>query len=89
MHTKRSNVRSSFARDPEDGEMTVVVEFDEVALVDGSDSQLSLDGRNEGRSLEECSRERFESTSECLLSGQSSVKSNDADVLLSCNGTRE
>ena len=73
MHAERSNVRSSFARDPEDGEMTVVVEFDEVALVDGSDSQLSLDGGNERRSLEECSGERFESPGEGLLPSQTSV----------------
>lgn len=78
-----TDVGSSLARDPEDGEVAVVVELDELALVDGSDSELTLDGRDEGRALEEGSGEGLEATSEGFLAGKGGVEADDADVLLS------
>jgi hypothetical protein len=57
VHTERSNVRSSLTRDPEDGEVTVIVEFNEFHVVNGSNAELSLDGRDERRALEESSGE--------------------------------
>lgn len=84
MDTQSPDVCSSFARYPEDGQVSVVVEFNEFARVDGSNSELTLDGGDERGSLEECSSEGFESSCEGFLSGQTSMQSNDADVLLSC-----
>lgn len=84
MHAKSPDVGSGLARDPEDGEVAVVVELDELALVDGSDTELTLDGRDEGRALEEGSGEGLEATGEGLLAGEGGVQADDADVLLSC-----
>ena len=79
-----TDVGSGLARDPEDGEVAVVVELDELALVDGAHAELALDGRDERRALEERSGERLEATGEGLLRGEGGVEANDADVLLSC-----
>jgi hypothetical protein len=53
MHTQRPNVRSGFARDPKDGEVSIIVEFEEAAFVDCADSELPFDGGDEGGPLEE------------------------------------
>lgn len=64
--------------------MSVVVEFNEFARVDGTDSELTLDSGDERRSLEEGSSEGFKSSGQGLLSGQTSMQSDDTDVLLPC-----
>lgn len=82
--TERSNVCSGFAADPEDTEVPVVVVLDHLALVDRSHSQLPLDGRDEGWSLEQSSGEGLQSSGKRLLAfGQFIVESDDTDVLLS------
>lgn len=88
MDAKRSNVGTGFAGDPEDGEVAVVVELDKLALVDGSHAELALDGRDEGRSLEESSGESLEASCEGLLGWESGVEADNADVFLSCKGGR-
>jgi hypothetical protein len=52
MHTESSDVGAGFAADPEHAQMPVVVKLVELALVDGTDTKLSLDGRNKRWSLE-------------------------------------
>jgi hypothetical protein len=44
MNAKGSDIGSSFTTDPEDTEMTIIVELDNFALVNGSNTELSLDG---------------------------------------------
>lgn len=56
-----TDVGTGFARDPEDAEVTVVVELDELGLVDGTDTELTLDSRDQGRTLEEGTSEGWES----------------------------
>jgi hypothetical protein len=80
-----SDVGSRLARNPKDAEVTVVVEFDELALVDRADSELTLDGRDEGRTLKKGAGESFEAASKGFLAGESGVEANDADVFLSCS----
>jgi len=60
VNTKSSNVGTGFTADPEDSEVTVIVEFDELTVVDGTDTKLTFDGRDERRSLEESSGEGFD-----------------------------
>lgn len=85
VHAERTDVRSRLARDPEDTEVAVVVELDQLAVVDRTDTELTLDGRNEGRSLEEGSGESFDRSREGLLGLDRCVKTKDADVLLTCS----
>ena len=44
MDAERSNVRARFARHPEDTQMPVIVEFDELAFMNRTNAKLSLDG---------------------------------------------
>lgn len=84
MHTECPDVRAGFAAHPEDSEMSVVVELVQLRLMDRPDAQLPLDGRDQGRSLEQGSCKGLEGSCElCLASRKSLVESNDADVLLS------
>jgi hypothetical protein len=67
VHAEGTDVGSSLARDPEDSKVTLVVELDELGLVDGANTELTLDGRDEGRALEEGSGEGLEAAGEGLL----------------------
>jgi hypothetical protein len=63
--------------------LTVVVEFEQLAFVDGPDTQLALDGGNEGRTLEEGTGEGLEGASELgLAAGQLVMQTQHADILL-------
>jgi len=44
MYAEGSDVCSSFAAHPEDSQMALIIEFIELAFVDGSDTKLPLDG---------------------------------------------
>jgi hypothetical protein len=81
--TECTDVSTSLARNPEDTELSLVVELVKLALVDGSDTELSLDGRDKRRALEESTGEGLEGAGELLLAtGELVVKSDDTDVLL-------
>ncbi|KAH3665433.1 hypothetical protein OGAPHI_003617 [Ogataea philodendri] len=54
MHTQSSHIGTSLAGSPENTQTTLVVELKELRVVNGSHSQLSLDSRNQRRSLEQC-----------------------------------
>lgn len=77
-----TDVGTGLARDPEDAEVAVVVELDELAVVDGTDAELTLDGGDEGRTLEEGSGEGLDGAGELLLRLEGAVETEDADVLL-------
>lgn len=84
MHAKRTDVCSSFAAHPENAQLPLVVKFVQFAFVDSSNTELSLDGGDEGRPLEEGTGENLQGTGElCLAAGELFVKSNDADILFS------
>lgn len=85
VHAEGSDVGASLAADPEDTEMTVVVELDKLGLVDGSDAELSLDGRDQGRSLEQGASKKLEDARKLgLAAGDLVVESHNRHVLLSC-----
>lgn len=86
MHAKRSNICSRLTADPENTKLPFIIELVKLALVDGSNAQLSLDGGNKRRALEEGTGESFESAGELSLSSRKFVvKPDDTHVLLSCS----
>jgi hypothetical protein len=84
MHTQSTDIGSSFAAHPEHAQLSLVVELVQLALVDGTDTELTLDGRNERWSLEESTGKGLEGARKLrLASGQLVVHANDADILFS------
>jgi len=84
VNTEGTDVGTSLAADPENTEVTVIVELDKLALVDGSDTELTLDGRDQRRTLEESTSKGLEGAGELgLAAGDLVVKSDNANVLLS------
>lgn len=84
VHAESTDVGSGLAADPEDTELPLIVKLVELALVDGSDTKLTLDGRNERRSLEESSGESLKGARKLrLASRQLVVKADDAHILFS------
>lgn len=61
VNAKGSNIGASFAGHPEDTEVTVVIEFEKLGVVNGPYTELSFDSRYEGRSLEERTGQGFKS----------------------------
>lgn len=53
VNAQGTDVGTGLAAHPEDGEVAVVVKLNQLRLVDCSDAQLALDGRDQRRSLEE------------------------------------
>ena len=83
VNAKSTDVGTSLAADPEDTKLPLVVELVELALVDGTDTELTLDGGDERGTLEESTSEGLESARELgLAAGQLVVETDDADVLL-------
>jgi hypothetical protein len=84
VHAKRTDVGSSLAADPEDTEVALIVEFVELGLVDGTDTELALDGGDQGWALEERAGEGLEGAGQLgLATGELVVETDDADVFLS------
>jgi hypothetical protein len=84
MHAKSTDVGSGLAADPEDTELPLIVKLVKLALVDSSDTELTLDGGNERGTLEQSSGERLKGTRKLRLASRKLVvHANDANVLLS------
>ena len=83
VHAQRPDVCAGLARHPEDAQVALIVELDQLALVDRPDTQLALDGRDQGRALEQRARQRLEGLGEGgLATGDGVVEPDDADVFL-------
>jgi len=82
MDTEGSNISSSFARNPEDSHVSLLVILDELALIDGSNSEFLLDSRDEWRSLEDSSSECLQSLLKLLYFVNLSMELDNGDVLL-------
>lgn len=78
------DIGTGLARDPEDAEVAVVVKLDELAVVNGADAELTLDGRDEGRALEQGAGQGLDRAAELLLRVEGAVEAEDADVFLAC-----
>jgi hypothetical protein len=83
MHAERPDIGTGLARHPEDTEVAVVVELDQLALVDRTDTELALDGRDEGRALEQGTGQGLEGLGESsLTAGDGVVEADDGNVFL-------
>jgi len=80
--TKGTHVSSSFAADPKDAHITVFVILNQLALIDRSDSELFLDGRDKWRALEAGSFQSVDGFLELLDLVKTLMKLNNSDVLL-------
>lgn len=84
VHTQGSDIGTSLAAHPEDTQVAVIVKLNQLALVDGSDTQLSLDGGNQRRALEQGTGEGLEGAGELGLAARQLVmETDDGNVLLS------
>lgn len=82
--TESTDVSSGLAGNPEDTKLPLVVELVKVALVNGTDTKLPLDGRDKWRALEKSTSQGLEGACELLLTTwEFVVQSDDADILLS------
>lgn len=80
--TECTDISTSLTAYPEDTEMALVVELVVLALVDSTDTELTLDGRNQRRTLEERTSEGLQSANELGLSTRNLVmETNDTDIL--------
>jgi hypothetical protein len=83
VHAECTDISTGLARHPEDTQVAVVIEFDQLALMDRTDTELALDGRNERRALEERAGQRLEGLGKSsLAAGNGIVHSDDADIFL-------
>lgn len=81
--TESTDVGTSLAADPEDTKMAVVVKLIQLALVDGTDTELTLDRRDQRRTLEQRTSQGLQSAAELRLTTRDLVvKANNADILL-------
>jgi hypothetical protein len=65
----------------EDGESASLVKVEELRRVDGTDTELTLDGRDEGRALEESTSESLETADNVGLLDLA-VEAGDGDISL-------
>lgn len=83
--TQSPNIGSCFAADPENTKVSVVVELKKLALVNGSDTKLALDGGDQRRPLEKCTSQRLQSASELgFATGNLVMETDNANIFLSC-----
>jgi hypothetical protein len=81
--TESSNIGTGFTANPENTKMSVIVEFVQFAFMDGSDTELTLDGGNKRRTLEEGSGQGLEGASELsFTTGNLVVETDNTHVLL-------
>lgn len=64
MHAQSTNVRPSLTTDPKHSQFTLIIEFEEFTFVNSANSQLPFHCADEGRTLEEGSREIFDGARE-------------------------
>jgi hypothetical protein len=81
--TEGTDIGTSLTADPEDTKVALIVELVQLALVDGTDTELTLDGRDQGRTLEESTSEGLEGAAELgLATGDLVVQTDHTNVLL-------
>ena len=89
MHAKRSNIRSSFARHPENAEIALFIEFDKFRLVDCANAKLALDGRNERGTLEKRTSKGLKGTGKRSGVGETIMETKNANVFLAYKNLAE
>lgn len=81
--TEGTDVGTSLTADPEDTKVALIVELVVLALVNGTDTELALDGGDERRALEESTGQGLQSAGKLsLATGDLVVETDHANVLL-------
>lgn len=84
MHTKCSDVGSSFAANVKNSEVAFVVEFVERASVDCADTELTFDGRNKWWTLKESTSQGLQSARKlCFSTGHLLVEAYYGHIFFS------
>ena len=81
MHAQSPHVSTGLAAHPEDAHVLFGVVLDQLALVDRSYAEISLDGRDHRRPLKQGATERLERLGDSPLVLDGTVESDDAHVL--------
>jgi hypothetical protein len=81
VNAKSSDVGTSFTRHPEDTHISLLVVVEELALVNGTNTELFLDCRDQRRSLEDWANQARESLLNLLNLLDVLVKLDNCDVL--------
>mmetsp|Transcript_944 Transcript_944/g.1207 ORF Transcript_944/g.1207 Transcript_944/m.1207 type:complete len:241 (+) Transcript_944:1720-2442(+) len=81
MHAHSTHVRSCLTADPEHAKVALHVILHHLALVDGSDTQLALDSRDERRTLEDGALELLQCLAKLVLALDGSVQASNRHVL--------
>lgn len=82
MYAKRSNVSSGFTRNPKDTKMTIIIEFNQFKIMNGTDTQLTFYGWNKWWSLEKSTGKSFKGLGEFLFRFNSIVETDYTYIFL-------
>ena len=91
MYTKGTHISTSFTRSPEDGKVTIVVEFEQLGLVNSTNTQLTLNSGNKRGTLEKSTSKSFNGliihvSSTNALSSIQNILTNLRQLLFTING---
>jgi len=81
VNTHGTDISTSLTRDPEDTKVALLIVLNELGLIDGTDTELTLDGRDKRRTLVASTSELLKSLGD-LLGLARTVETNDGNVLL-------
>ncbi len=81
VNAKGSHVGAGLTRDPEDAHVSFLIVVEELALVDGANTELLLDSRNQRRSLEDWPGQAQKSLLDLLDLVNMLMELNDGNVL--------
>lgn len=79
MDTESSDIGSGFTAHPENTQVAVVVELDNSAFVDGTDTKLTLNGGNQRGPLKKSTGQGFKGTRKLCLAAGELVMETDLD----------
>jgi hypothetical protein len=81
VNAESTDISTGLTRDPEDTEVALLIVLNELGLVDGTDTELTLDSRVERGTLEDGASELGKSLGD-LLGLAGTVKTDDGNILL-------
>ena len=82
MHTQRADVGARLATHPEHAQLVLWIVLDQLALVDRADTQLTLHGCDQRRTLEQGARQLLQRLLQSHLALDRVVETHDRNVLL-------
>lgn len=87
VYTERTDIRAGLTRHPEDSQIAFLIKLKELGLVDGTNTELTLDSGDEWWALEESTSQGLDSARESGSFGKGRMETKNSNVLLSCNSS--